>query len=109
MHVGNKRGSLPKRILGLLLALVILFPASLSALASGAGFETNLENLAGQQGSWTEGDDGLRGQGDGDCFAMTTLLAATLSMKPMSRSLGIAGRHPWYSARATIPKTTALM
>lgn len=71
MHVGNKRGSLPKRILGLLLALVMLFPASLSALASGAGFETNLENLAGQQGSWTEGDDGLRGQGDGDCFAMS--------------------------------------
>ena len=28
MHVGNKRGSLPKRILGLLLALVMLFPAS---------------------------------------------------------------------------------
>ena len=48
MHVGNKRGSLPKRILGLLLALVMLFPASLSTLAADPGFATNLENLAGQ-------------------------------------------------------------
>ncbi len=43
--------------------------------STAGGFQTNLDNLRGLQGSWTEQSDGLRAVGSGDCFAMSDTVA----------------------------------
>ncbi|MBC8571401.1 hypothetical protein [Zongyangia hominis] len=59
MRLSKKRG-FGRRVLGLVLALCMLIPASVTAFAADEGFITNLVNLTGQQGNWTETDNGLR-------------------------------------------------
>lgn len=65
-----------KRLISSALAAVLLAGGVSSASAASDGFNTNLTGLKGLSGSWSITDSGYRGQGSGDCFAMSDTYAS---------------------------------
>ena len=76
------------RLAGLLLSAALLLPVSLPAMAAGR-FETNLENLRGITGQWTEERDGFKGvsQGEGDVFALSDTVASDFVFEVKARRI----------------------
>lgn len=63
------------KVFALVLAVSLLVSASNLSVLAESGFKTTLQGLTALQGNWTQTADGLRSQGSGDCFAISSVEA----------------------------------